>query len=65
MADRDEITNALSIVESSAAHLEAIAQSQDEEFRRLLCELAQNCRLMSAILMPLSDLESAHGSLAA
>lgn len=65
MADREEITNALLVVESSAAHLEAIAQLHDEEFRRLLCDIAQNLRVATSIVLALSTPESAHESVAA
>lgn len=57
MSYPEEITNALLVVEASAAHLERIAQSQDEEFRRLLCEIAQNLRLLAGVFLTLSEAE--------
>ncbi len=61
MADPNETTNALLAVEASAAHLVTISQSQDEEFRRLLCEIAQNLRLITLVV----TVAVCHDSLAA
>lgn len=52
----EEIAGALSAVEESAAHLERLASSQDEEFRRLLNELAANIRLLADVCEAFGEL---------
>jgi hypothetical protein len=58
MSQPEGITNALLTVEASAAQLEGIGQSQDEEFHCLLCEIAQNLRLLAGGIVALSEAES-------
>jgi hypothetical protein len=55
MSSSEGITQALAIVEFSAAQLERIGYSHDQEFRRLLCELALNLRLIAGFLQAVSE----------
>jgi hypothetical protein len=65
MSNPKEITNALLTVEASAAHLERIGQSQDEELRRLLFEIAQNLRLLAGIIRKPNEIGIECGNVAA
>jgi hypothetical protein len=65
MSNPKEITNALLTVEASAAHLERIGQSQEEELRRLLFEIAQNLRLLAGIIRKPNEIGIECGNVAA
>jgi hypothetical protein len=65
MSQPEGITNALLTLEASAAHLQRIGQSQDEEFRRLLCEIAQNLRMLAVAVVALNEVGSEQYSVVA